>query len=82
MLLSLYVVAAVGALLILCCYDWGRCVYAWSTWLYWSGYPPLLYVTFLADFFADEAAVVSIIAVLSWESSLPILHSYLQLHLC
>lgn len=53
-LLLLNVMAMVGAILIGSKVVSGYCVYGVATWLYYALYPPLLYVTFLAEFFADD----------------------------
>lgn len=54
MLLLLNVTCVVGAVLIGSHVVAGYCVYGAATWLYYALYPPLVYVTFLAEFFADE----------------------------
>jgi hypothetical protein len=53
-LLVLYITMAVGSILVGCKITAGYCVYGIAIWLYYATYPPLLYYTFLADFFADE----------------------------
>ncbi|OAE33163.1 hypothetical protein AXG93_4773s1360 [Marchantia polymorpha subsp. ruderalis] len=34
--------------------DFGHCIYAFTSFAYYAFYPPLLYMTFLADFFREE----------------------------
>ena len=56
MLLALNVTCVVGAVLIGSHVGsgLGYCVYGAANWLYYAAYPPLVYATFLAEFFADE----------------------------
>lgn len=53
-LLGLYVTMAVGSILVGSKVVGGYCVYGTAIWLYYSCYPPLVYFTFLQDFFSDE----------------------------
>ncbi len=53
-LLAVYVAMALGSILIGSGVLGGYCVYGLGLWLYYAAYPPLLYVTFLMSFFADE----------------------------
>lgn len=53
-LLLLYISMAAGAILVGSEVVAGYCVFGTATWLYYSFYPPLVYITFLAEFFADE----------------------------
>eukprot|EP00877_Chromochloris_zofingiensis_P011606 jgi/Chrzof1/669/Cz01g24150.t1 len=53
-LLLLYLLMAVGAILIGSKVLSGYCLYGIANWLYYAVYPPLLYYTFLAEFFSDE----------------------------
>jgi hypothetical protein len=53
-LLPLYLLLATGAALVGSKVLAGYCVYGLANWLYYAAYPPLLYYTFLADFFADD----------------------------
>jgi hypothetical protein len=53
-LLALNVVSVVGSVLIGCHVVAGYCVYGAASCLYYGAYPPLVYATFLAEFFADE----------------------------
>lgn len=39
----------------------GYCVYGFSTYLYQSFYPPLLYITFLSEFFQVPPPTATII---------------------
>jgi hypothetical protein len=54
-LLAAYALMALGALLIGCRQLAGYCIYGAASWAYYAAYPPLLYATFLSEFFADEA---------------------------
>ena len=38
--------------------EWGYCVAGLVNFLYYVGYPPLLYLTFLADFFREVGSCV------------------------
>ena len=53
-LLLLYGISALGSVMIASKLTWGYCVYAVSGWTYFALYPPLLYLTFLQEFFADN----------------------------
>jgi len=53
-LLLVYLCMAVGSILIGSKLLAGYCIYGIANWLYYAAYPPLLYLTFLADFFADD----------------------------
>lgn len=53
-LLGLYITMAVGSILVGSKVIGGYCVYGTAIWLYYSCYPPLVYFTFLQDFFSDE----------------------------
>jgi hypothetical protein len=53
-LLGLYITMAVGSILVGSKVVGGYCVYGTAIWLYYSCYPPLVYFTFLQDFFSDE----------------------------
>eukprot|EP00878_Enallax_costatus_P021178 GHUV01022413.1.p1 GENE.GHUV01022413.1~~GHUV01022413.1.p1 ORF type:complete len:233 (+),score=63.99 GHUV01022413.1:191-889(+) len=53
-LLMLYITMVVGAALVGSKVVAGYCVFGTGMWLYYASYPPLVYITFLADFFADE----------------------------
>lgn len=53
-LLGMYITMAVGSILVGCKLVGGYCVYGSATWLYYSCYPPLVYFTFLAEFFGEE----------------------------
>jgi hypothetical protein len=54
-LAGVYGLKAIGALLIGCRAPAGYCVFGAGAWLYDALYAPLVYATFLADFFhADE----------------------------
>lgn len=53
-LLGLYTTMAVGSILVGSKVVGGYCVYGVGVWLYYSAYPPLVYFTFLQDFFSDE----------------------------
>ncbi|CAL5227660.1 g10667 [Coccomyxa viridis] len=48
------VLAALGAILLGSKIEAGYCVYGLASFLYYSIYPPLLYITFLAEFFSDD----------------------------
>eukprot|EP00879_Flechtneria_rotunda_P031093 GHRR01033937.1.p1 GENE.GHRR01033937.1~~GHRR01033937.1.p1 ORF type:complete len:253 (+),score=57.96 GHRR01033937.1:385-1143(+) len=52
--LAVYITMSVGSILIGCKVVAGYCVFGTAVWLYYAAYPPLVYITFLADFFADE----------------------------
>ncbi|GMH35208.1 hypothetical protein BSKO_03076 [Bryopsis sp. KO-2023] len=43
-----------GSILIGALVNAGYCVYGMASFLYYAGYPPLLYWTFLSEFFADQ----------------------------
>ncbi|GAQ78512.1 hypothetical protein KFL_000140320 [Klebsormidium nitens] len=43
-----------GSFLLGLAVDFGYCLYGFSSFLYYAFYPPLLYITFLADFFREE----------------------------
>ncbi|KAJ7566414.1 hypothetical protein O6H91_02G101700 [Diphasiastrum complanatum] len=47
-------VAVLGSLLLCFGADFGHCLYSLAGFSYYALYPPLLYVTFLADFFKEE----------------------------
>jgi hypothetical protein len=53
-LLLVYTCLAVGAILIGSKLLAGYCIYGIANWLYYAAYPPVVYLTFLADFFADD----------------------------
>lgn len=53
-MLFLYITMAVGAILVGSKVVAGYCVFGTAMWLYYSFYPPLVYITFLAEFFADQ----------------------------
>jgi hypothetical protein len=53
-LLVVYACMAAGSLLIGAQVLAGYCVYGAATFLYFGAYAPLLYATFLAEFFSDE----------------------------
>lgn len=54
-ILSIYSLTAVlGSILIGSTVQAGYCVYGIADFLYYAGYPPLLYWTFLSEFFSDE----------------------------
>lgn len=53
-LLGLYVTMAVGSILVGSKVVGGYCVYGSAMWLYYSCYPPVVYFTFLQDFFSDD----------------------------
>lgn len=53
-LLAVYVVMAVGAILIGSKLLAGYCIYGAANFIYYACYAPLLYWTFLAEFFSDE----------------------------
>lgn len=47
-------VSAMGSFMLGLGADFGYCVYGLTTFSYYAFYPPLLYMTFLADFFREE----------------------------
>lgn len=53
-LLGLYITMAVGSILVGSKVVGGYCVYGSAMWVYYSLYPPLVYFTFLQDFFSDD----------------------------
>ncbi|CAK0752156.1 hypothetical protein CVIRNUC_002124 [Coccomyxa viridis] len=53
-LFTVNLLAALGAILLGCEIGAGYCVYGLASFLYYSIYPPLLYITFLAEFFSDD----------------------------
>lgn len=53
-LLLVYACMALGSVLIGAKLLAGYCVYGAATFLYYAAYAPLLYATFLAEFFSDE----------------------------
>jgi hypothetical protein len=53
-LLGLYITMTVGSILVGSKVVGGYCVYGSAMWLYYSCYPPLVYWTFLKDFFSDD----------------------------
>ncbi|CAM6087522.1 unnamed protein product [Calypogeia fissa] len=54
MLFVLNIVSAIGSFILGLGADFGYCVYGLTTFSYYAFYPPLLYITFLADFFREE----------------------------
>eukprot|EP00882_Tetradesmus_deserticola_P007373 GHRQ01007767.1.p1 GENE.GHRQ01007767.1~~GHRQ01007767.1.p1 ORF type:complete len:287 (+),score=72.61 GHRQ01007767.1:345-1205(+) len=53
-MLMLYTTVTVGSILVGSKLMAGYCVFGVASWLYYASYPVLVYVTFLAEFFADE----------------------------
>eukprot|EP00191_Tetraselmis_sp_GSL018_P001508 CAMPEP_0177602218 /NCGR_PEP_ID=MMETSP0419_2-20121207/14736_1 /TAXON_ID=582737 /ORGANISM="Tetraselmis sp., Strain GSL018" /LENGTH=261 /DNA_ID=CAMNT_0019095657 /DNA_START=473 /DNA_END=1258 /DNA_ORIENTATION=+ len=53
-LAMLNLISCLGALLLTCGVVNGYCVYGVASYVYQSFYPPLLYVTFLSEFFHDD----------------------------
>lgn len=60
-LLAVYTTLAVGSILVGSKVVAGYCVYGSAMWLYYASYPPLMYFTFLAEFFADEQLDVDLL---------------------
>lgn len=54
LLLTLYAAGTVGALCVAAGAGWGYCLAGLCNFAYYVGYPPLLYLTFLADFFRED----------------------------
>ena len=53
-LLALYGAGTMAAVLVAGGAEWGYCLAGLVNFLYYVGYPPLLYLTFLADFFRED----------------------------
>eukprot|EP00897_Mesotaenium_endlicherianum_P001941 jgi/Mesen1/1775/ME000014S01182 len=54
LLCLLNLLAFLGSLLLDLSVDFGYCIYGLAGFTYYAFYPPLLYITFLADFFKEE----------------------------
>ncbi|EFJ08036.1 hypothetical protein SELMODRAFT_185742 [Selaginella moellendorffii] len=46
---------SLGSFILGCGSEFGYCIYSFTNYAYYAFYPPLLYLTFLADYFKEEA---------------------------